>query len=76
VHRLAEKPTQAIPPGIKEDILAYYADMNVPFATKKHAEEWKTLEADLTTLRGMPTSNEPLPFPTYGPDTDDEPGTK
>jgi hypothetical protein len=76
VHRLAAKPTQAIPPGIKEDIVAYYADMSVAFATKKHEEEWKTLEADLTTLRGMPTSNEPLPFPTYGPDADDEPGTK
>jgi hypothetical protein len=75
VHRLAAKPTQAIPPGIKEDILAYYADLSVDFATKKKAGEWKTLQADLTTLQGMPTSNEPLPFPTYGPDTE-QAGTK
>jgi hypothetical protein len=71
VHRLAAKPTQAIPPGIKEDILAYYADMNVAFATKKKDAEWKTLEADLTTLRGMKTSDEPLPFPTYGPEVEE-----
>jgi hypothetical protein len=76
VHRLAAKPTQPIPPGIKEDILAYYADMNVEFATKKKDGDWKTLQADLTTLQGMPTSNEPLPFPTYGPDTDEATGTK
>lgn len=72
VHRLAAKPTQPIPPGIKEDILQYYADMSLPFATKAHPDAWKQLQADLTTLREMPTTNEPLPFPTYGPDT--EPG--
>jgi hypothetical protein len=70
VHRLAAKPEQPIPPGIKEDILAYYADMNVEFATKKHDKEWQTLQVDLTTLRRMPTSNEPLPFPTYGPEVE------
>jgi hypothetical protein len=75
VHRLAAKPTQAIPPGIKEDILAYYSDLSLPFATKKKDADWKTLQADLTTLQGMPTSDEPLPFPTYGPDTEDA-GTK
>lgn len=70
VHRLAEKPGQAIPPGIKADILTYYADMNVDFATKKNAAAWKTLLADLEILKGMPTSSEPLPVPTYGPDVD------
>lgn len=67
VHRLTEKPGQAIPPGIKTDILAYYADSNVDFATKKHAGTWKVLQADLVTLQTMKTSDEPLPFPTYGP---------
>jgi hypothetical protein len=76
VHMLVAKPTQAIPPGIKEDILAYYADTNVEFATKKKDGEWNTLQADLTTLQGMPTSNEPLPFPTYAPDTEQVQGTK
>ena len=69
-HRLASKPTQPIPPGIKEDILAYYSDMSLPFSTKANAGAWKQLEADLTTLREMPTTNQPLPFPTYGPAVD------
>ncbi|HMF52844.1 MAG TPA: hypothetical protein VK593_00745, partial [Edaphobacter sp.] len=69
-HRLAAKPTQAIPPVIKDDILAYYADLSLPFATKSHPSSWHTLQADLTTLRHMPTSNEPLPYPTYGPEGD------
>jgi hypothetical protein len=71
VHRLAAKPAVAIPPGIKEDILAYYADMSLPFATRSHAAEWQQLQADLVTLRGMKTSDEPLPYPTYG--SDEEP---
>jgi hypothetical protein len=70
-HRLASKPTQPIPPGIKEDILHYYADMSLPFATKTNPTAWKQLEADLTTLRSMPTTNEQLPFPTYGPEADE-----
>jgi hypothetical protein len=70
VHRLAAKPAQPVPPGIKEDILAYYADLSLPFATKAHPSSWRTLQADLATLSAMPTSNEPLPYPTYGPEGD------
>jgi zinc dependent phospholipase C len=70
VHRLAAKPAQPVPPGIKEDILAYYADMSLPFATKSHPSSWRTLQADLATLSAMRTSNEPLPYPTYGPEGD------
>lgn len=73
VHRLVAKPTQPIPPGIKEDILAYYADTALPFSTKAQPDRWKILQADLATLRRMPTSEEPLPFPTYAPDTDSSP---
>ena len=70
VHRLVAKPTQPIPFGIKQDILAYYANMNLPFSTRQHGDQWTILQADLATLRTMPTSEEPLPFPTYGPDTE------
>jgi len=70
VHRLAANPTQPLPPGIKEDILAYYEDLSLPFTTKSRPSSWQTLKADLATLSAMPTSNEPLPYPTYGPDND------
>lgn len=71
VHRLAAKPAQAIPPGVKEDILAFYADRNVNFVIKAKATNWKELKADLATLHSMTTSDEPLPYPTYGPDEED-----
>ncbi len=69
-HRLAEYPQQPISPGIKEDILAYYADPDLPFATKKDARAWASLQTDLATLRTMPTSKEPVVFNTYGDDVD------
>jgi hypothetical protein len=66
VHRLAATPTASIPPGIKEDILAYYADLSLPFATKKVPEAWSAVQFDLATLQNMPTSTAPEPYPTYG----------
>ena len=66
LHRLAQTPAAAIPPGIKEEILAYYANLDLPFATKKIPEAWKNVQADLVTLQTMPTSTAPKPFPTYG----------
>jgi hypothetical protein len=67
-HRLAANPTQSIPPGIKLDILAYYADPTLPYATRRKPALWAQLQADLKTLAAMPTSTAPTPFPTYGDD--------
>jgi hypothetical protein len=72
VHRLAAKPGQPIPPGIKEDILTYYSNMDVNFATKSKAATWKALQSDLATLHAMTTSDDPLPYPTYGPEPDED----
>ncbi len=69
LHRLAHEPTQAIPPGIKREIQAYYANLDAPFATKKDAAKWAQVQADLATLSSMPTSTEPEPYPTYGEET-------
>jgi len=66
LHRLAATPTTPIPPGIKEDILAYYANLDLPFATKKVPALWAAVQTDLATLRTMPTSASPMPYPTYG----------
>ncbi|HEY5382326.1 MAG TPA: zinc dependent phospholipase C family protein [Acidobacteriaceae bacterium] len=72
LHRLAATPTTPIPPGIKENILAYYADLSLPFATKKDPDAWATLQQDLTTLRSMPTNPYPLPYATYGDGSNDD----
>lgn len=71
LHRLAQQPTQAIPPGIKRDIQTYYADPNAPNTTKKNSAQWTRVQADLATLAGMPTSTEPQPYPTYGQEAQD-----
>ncbi len=66
LHRLVLTPKNPIPPGIQADILAYYSDPEAPIVTRRDPARWATVEADLLTLRGMPTSTEPVPFPTYG----------
>jgi hypothetical protein len=65
LHLLTRKPSEPIPPGIKEDILAYYADPQAPITTKKNAQLWAQVQADLATLKTMPTSPWPEPYPTY-----------
>jgi hypothetical protein len=66
LHRLTRTPTQPIPPGIKEDILTYYANPDSPITTKKDPSAWAQVQADLAALTSMPTSSEPEPYLTYG----------
>jgi len=70
LHRLTLTPTVPVPPGIKDDILAFYANLNLPFATRKDPDDWATVQKDLLTLNTMTTSNAPLPYPTYGDGND------
>ena len=66
LHRLTRQPARPIPPGIKQDVLAYYANPNAPITTKQDPAQWAQVQADLATLAAMPTSTEPQPYPTYG----------
>jgi hypothetical protein len=70
LHRLTRQPDQPIPPGIKEDIEAYYANPDAPITTKKQPGLWAQVQADLATLHSMPTSAEPTPYPTYADEAD------
>jgi len=72
LHLLASQPNQPIPPGIKEDVQAYYANLDLPITTKKDPERWKQVLADLETLKAMPTNPEAKPYPTYGEDEEDQ----
>ena len=65
LRRLARNPSQPIPPGIKEDILAYYANPDAPISTMRNPKRWAQVQADLKTLFAMPTSRAPEPYPTY-----------
>jgi len=72
VRRLAQNPTQPIPPGIKEDIQKYYSNLPRPVTTKKDPDRWKQVLADLKTLESMPTSTRPAPLADLGSDEGDE----
>jgi len=72
LHQLTLKPAVPIPAGIKEDILAYYADLSVPFATKKDPAAWAVVQQDLATLQTMPVNPWQVPYPTYGDGTNDD----
>jgi hypothetical protein len=71
LHSLALHPTNAVPPGIKADILVYYADLSLPFATKNNPAAWVAVQQDLITLKAIPINTEPLPYPTYGTGNED-----
>lgn len=65
LHVLASQPTVPIPPGIKVDIESYYSNPNAPIDTRRDPQKWEQVQKDLATLKTMPTSKVPQPFPTY-----------
>jgi hypothetical protein len=68
LHRITLQPDQPIPPDIKRDIEAYYANPGLPITTRNNSAAWNQVQADLATLAKMPTSIELEPYPTYGDD--------
>lgn len=72
LHHLTETPTEAIPAGVKQDILAYYSDLSLPFATRKDPAAWAAVQHELTVLQSMPVNPEPVPYPTYDDATNDD----
>ncbi|MHB1838345.1 MAG: zinc dependent phospholipase C family protein [Acidobacteriaceae bacterium] len=55
LKHLTADPERRVPPGLRHDVLAYYADPNAPISTKKNARAWKRVQTELTTLEGMKT---------------------
>lgn len=51
LHKVTETPGLPIPSGLREDILAYYADPEAPISTKKNRKAWKNVLADLEYLK-------------------------
>ena len=56
--RLTKVPTEPIPAGLKQDIIAYYADPAAPISTKKKPKEWAAVQEQLQMLIGMKTISE------------------
>jgi len=53
--RVTKVPTEHIPVGLKQDILAYYADPSAPISTRKKPKEWAAVQEQLQVLVGMQT---------------------
>ncbi len=60
LHRLVAAPNHTVPPGLKADILNYYADPAAPIHTKKNPAKWARVQADLQTLQTHPVSKQPI----------------
>jgi hypothetical protein len=56
--RLAKVPAEPIPAGLKQDIIAYYADPASPISTKKKPKAWAAVQEQLGVLSGMKTISE------------------
>jgi hypothetical protein len=50
LHKVTTKPGLPIPPALREDILAYYADPEAPISTKRNRKAWKKVLAQLEVL--------------------------
>jgi hypothetical protein len=48
---LAEKPPETVDPKLRENILAYYRNLDLPFATKKKAKDWRRTVMALQKLK-------------------------
>src|SRR5207248_11602232 len=53
LDKLQGKP---IPPELRDDILAYYSDLNAPFATKRDPKAWDKVLRELEALKAAKTS--------------------
>ena len=71
LHMLASQPNLTVPPGIKEDIQAYFSDANAPVTISKDSARWAQVQKDLATLSAMPTSPLPELVPTYEAGTEE-----
>ncbi len=60
LDRLVADPNHTVPPGLKFDIVNYYADPNAPIQTKKDPAKWARVQSELKTLQTMPVSKQPI----------------
>jgi hypothetical protein len=60
LDRLKQTQFKNMPPELRANILSYYADASVPFATKKKPKEWAKVQSDLNDLKAAPTTTASL----------------
>jgi hypothetical protein len=48
---LAAKPPEMVDPKLRENILSYYRDLDLPFATKRKPKDWRRTVMALQKLK-------------------------
>jgi hypothetical protein len=56
VDELSENNFAGVTPDLRGVILAYYADLNAPFATKKNKKKWASLVVKINELKAATPS--------------------
>jgi hypothetical protein len=51
LSKLAGKDFKDVTPDLRQNILAFYADLNAPIATKKDKKEWRDTLQSLNRLK-------------------------
>lgn len=60
LHDVVTRPQMTIPLGLKEDVLAYYADLNAPITTKQNPKQWAQVQQELEHFRTMKSTSQVL----------------
>jgi hypothetical protein len=53
LHQVVSRPQMEIPLGLRQDVLAYYADPKAPISTKKDARAWAQVQEELEKFKTM-----------------------
>lgn len=61
---LARRHFDGVTPDLRDNILAFYSNLNAPIATKKHREEWARTLAELQQLKGVQVVAAPVSLPS------------
>jgi hypothetical protein len=57
LRKITARPNMPIPAGLRDDILAYYADPNAPISTKQDKKAWAKVQAELDVLKRVVLAN-------------------
>jgi hypothetical protein len=57
LDQLDKRNFDQVSPGLRSNLLAFYADPNAPIATKKNAAAWQKTEDELQKLRALPEAS-------------------
>src|SRR5271156_3982296 len=60
LDRLQKTNFASVSPRLRTALLAYYADLNAPFATKKDKKEWAKVVRDIELLRASQVTQPPV----------------